>query len=204
MKRPPSPFLFQKTIDRFQVGQRLTAYYNPERPSDAFLLKRPSFGPYFMLMVGTVLLFFGAACAESQAKRENWALETRSIALIWHGAGLVVFGPYFLLAGRESGMIAVLCAVGYFAFGVFCFWDSQWAPTLNLLRRVYLTLVAGAVLGGIAGGIIGTIVAWAAFLAFNRDFGGPVWMIHGAVIGGSLSIVALVVSALQGKGQVES
>ena len=47
-------------------------------------------------------------------------------------------------------------------------------------------------------------VAWAAFLAFNRDFGGPVWMIHGAVIGGSLSIVALVVSALQGKGQVES
>ena len=87
----------------------------------------------------------------------------------------------------------------YFAWGMVWIWDSQWASSLNLFRRVFLTVVFSTVFGGIAGGLIEWIVAWVAWLVFNQSFGGSIWMIHGTAVGAVISIIALAVSALQGK-----
>ncbi|MCC5829824.1 MAG: DUF3592 domain-containing protein [Phycisphaeraceae bacterium] len=46
----------QRTINRFTVGQSVTAYYLPSSPSSSFLLKEPTFFPYIFVLFP--MLFF--------------------------------------------------------------------------------------------------------------------------------------------------
>ncbi len=94
----------QAVLDRFPVGQRCTAYYDPRDPSRAFLERRIAGGPYFFAVVSMVLVLAGAFCMGSPRLHGRIAARTalrpwaRWMALAAGLAALLTAGDFMILA----------------------------------------------------------------------------------------------------------
>jgi hypothetical protein len=104
-------------LDGFAVGQETTAYYNPDDPSQACLIRRPSFGSYVMVLGGTVALglILGTLRVQDDAKR----LRGQVTAALWYIVGLGAAWHYWSLAGMDSGGVAALLFTLYAVLGLF-------------------------------------------------------------------------------------
>ena len=116
--------LFAKApLEKFEIGQETTAYYNPNDPKQACLIRRPSFNPYALIlgstialgMVVMVLLATWPLPPQSAVKR----LRALSIAVLWHAIGLASVVHYFYLAGLDYGGETLLLFGIYTQLGLF-------------------------------------------------------------------------------------
>ncbi len=138
-------------INKFKVGQTVTAYRNPQNPNEAFLVKKYYFMPYLFTLIGMPLFVIGFLFIFSGYKRilppkfagAGWYrfFPMRSvsdklkcagfIAIIWNLLGAGVLGhyfasapkPYFLTAYVMGGFYEILgmIPVGFLAY----FWILQ-------------------------------------------------------------------------------
>jgi hypothetical protein len=174
--------------DGFEVGQVVRAYYDPERPGEAFLLPHPN------LALILILIPIPVACAGYRVFiRHTQGLsrgEMAVMALVWNIAGLAVFGDYFWLAGWAYSYVALRVAVVYGAVGVIM-------ATLAFPQSAVAERLRWVIAFALAGGVLGLLVGAFAFSVtrFIREGQSDwtVWAVCGAKIGawilGALSAI---------------
>jgi len=131
----------QRIIDRYPKGTTTTAYYNPENPGEAFLLRQYSFFPYVFVLFP--MLFLAAAALMSVQSRTSLRRPARPrlrtagwfeikpllpiatrfrtaliVAVVWHGVGVLAWGHYFTVAGRPYELFAIIATAVYEALGM--------------------------------------------------------------------------------------
>ena len=86
-------------LDRHKVGETVTAYYNPDDPSQAFLVKGDrGFVPYFLVGFGSVGLALAGVFANVAGHLNAYVVTVVAIAIA--GVGWLAF--QLLRAGRED------------------------------------------------------------------------------------------------------
>ena len=188
----------RQTIEQFTVGQEVTAYYNPEDPSDAYLLRQCSFFPYFFILFPTIMLILGGVGFASGSGRRHHAKQdarrknrtARLAGLAWLGAGLLICGHYFFLAGWDYDMFAVPVTTGYMALGLL-----MTLPYIGLPKWIRTPMVCGA--AGAFLGFVGGLFIGLGMQSVSSTVGGPVWCLHGTAAGATLFILLYLLHALR-------
>ncbi len=123
----------QSIIDSFKVGQKVKAYYNPDKPDDAYLLKRYFFSPYLFTMLGVPffsvgILFFvghinrirppkysGAGLYEFKPiKSIDYKFKIAlMLSLVWTAVGIFTIWHYFAYVPKPYDVLAYVGSVGY-------------------------------------------------------------------------------------------
>ena len=114
----------EAVVQQFRPGQEVTAWYDPNKPSTAFLVFRCSFFPYiFMLFpmihiaAGLSIALLGGVSATQRAQRLGL------ITGIWWAVGLLCAGHYAIAGGIFTTLPTV--ALSIYA-GVGCGWIIVW------------------------------------------------------------------------------
>ncbi len=130
----------RETINRYQVGQQTEAYYNPDDPDEAFLIKQYSFFPYIFLLSPMVFLSIGIGAGVGvgiwRKKGDPWPVagdwfelqpttrirDRRSgvlmVATLWYVVGVLVCGHYFRAAEPPYGLFALIPTIVYALLGL--------------------------------------------------------------------------------------
>src|SRR5262249_18515168 len=130
----------RQIVERYPIGGRITAYYNPRNPLDSFLVRELSFGLYFLILLPMVHvcwvvgIYFGRvlqwpapippipsvggwlevdAVNPLQVRRRAWML----VAMIWYGVGLAALTHYYLNAPGSYPPEAKIGTVGVVVMG---------------------------------------------------------------------------------------
>ncbi len=127
-------------INRYKAGQTYEAYYNPDHPSEAFLVRQYSFFPYMFILFPMLFLATGSGImigmgasqrrppepvarpgGRFEIKPTSRIADRRRAALIaavaWHGVGVLACGHYFAAAEPPYGALPIIIAVIYEAIG---------------------------------------------------------------------------------------
>lgn len=126
----------KRVVMNYPVGKFVEAYYDPQNPSNSFLIKKYRFLPYghvlfFMLFLMFAVLMSVFALTEyftnrEPMQRENGWFEIKPTikdnirlfalivaSVIWHSVGIVLSGHYFMVASRPYGWIPIMGACAY-------------------------------------------------------------------------------------------
>ena len=102
----------EAVVQKFQPGQEVTAWFDPNEPSSAFLVPRCSFFPYiFMLFpmihiaAGLSIALLGGVSATQRAQRLGL------IAGIWWAVGIICAGHYSIAGGIFSTLPTVALSI---------------------------------------------------------------------------------------------
>lgn len=155
----------QRTINRFQVGDTVTAYYNPSDPSESFLVKEPDFFPYIFAMfpmlfvvIGLSILLAGPRPAKDDVAPRpaiegffelspdaGLSRRLKAVVLVtglWWLIGLVCLLHFTGIGGRMTMMpsiaMGVYGAVGLVGFGILGYYlklQSQLHDALVMIDR---------------------------------------------------------------------
>jgi hypothetical protein len=182
----------QRVVKPFRTGQKTAAYYNPHDPSDAFLVKKVTFLPYFFILVPTILAFVGIAMAGTHKERppiERKRRRSIGVAIVWQTIGLLSAGHYFSLfrLGGEAYdyFEGVPLAIFGFYAAVGLLPVCYALPSSGLAGRIKAAIffsLLGAVLGLFIGGFAGVVA------------GNWYWMAYGTAIGAALFAVLGLIS----------
>ena len=156
--------LFAKApLEKFEVGQETTAYYNPDDPKQACLVRRPSFNPYLLILGSMVALgmFVNAWPLPQPHSAELKRSKALLIAALWHTIGLASVVHYFHLAGLDYGGETLLLFGIYTQLGLFPI-----GAALNLAGNP----VQGAALFSLFGTFFGFWVGAAVAFVAGRFF----------------------------------
>lgn len=143
-------------LEGFEVGQEAKAYYNPDDPDQACLIRRPAFWSYGIVLAATVALGIALATfrvEEDDAKR----LKGQGITALWYLVGLSAAVHYSHLAGAHRAGLASLLFGLYMVLGLF--------PVSAALGGAKSSKLAGLVQSGALGSAIGAFVGFWVGLA---------------------------------------
>jgi len=152
--------LTRAPLDRFEVDQETKAYYNPDDPKQACLVRRPSWEPYAGVLGSMIALCIVLATWPLQQTQGSAARRWKAllIAVLWHAVGLAVAGHYFYLAGLDYGGGALLLFGFYTLLGLM--------PVSTVLREFKSSESADRLGGGVLFSLIGTFCGiWLGFAA---------------------------------------
>jgi len=146
----------REVIRGFDVGEETEAWYDPAQPQEAYLIRRYSFFPYGMVLMGLAAVSLGLMSTvhvhrsdkgprTPRALPDGWyqldppdtlvgaARKWIPFGLLWQAVGACVWGHFFAVADRTSGagpMMAtgVWIAIGLviLGIGVVGYWLSRW------------------------------------------------------------------------------
>jgi hypothetical protein len=128
-------------VERYAKGKEVQAYYDPQNPSEAFLLREYYFGPYGNALIIMPLLVCGICMGiwvwtewfkrrKPIAADNNWFeikpeisikskfVESIFITFLWYIAGILLCGHYFLVADRPYSLESVIFSSIYGVAGV--------------------------------------------------------------------------------------
>jgi len=147
-------------LDKFEVDQETKAYYNPDDPKQACLVRRPSWEPYAGVLGSMIALCIVLATWPLQQTQGSAARRWKAllIAVLWHAVGLAVAGHYFYLAGLDYGGGALLLFGFYTLLGLM--------PVGTVLRESKSSDLAGRLQGAVMASLFGTLFGfWVGFAA---------------------------------------
>jgi len=133
-------FWARSIVKQFPSGKRTTAFFNPEDPNQAFLIKEYSYLPYVFVQFPLLFLMVGVTVGlafrppkrklappkidrgQQYRLRPKRSLFRRRLAAfvitgIWWGIGLATSGHYFLMAGNYETLGLIITPI-YFAIGL--------------------------------------------------------------------------------------
>ena len=127
----------------YSAGKRIQAFYNPDNPSDAVLVKRYDFEPYLCVLLGAAMLVliptmtYVSVPWPAMAHKCRCALGT-SVAL---APGVFILGHYFSHQQRPRESLAYVVAVLFgilecFLFGLFLHYRSLRSSAQRRLLRL--------------------------------------------------------------------
>jgi len=110
-------------LEDFPVGKKVTAYYLPEKPADAFIIRKLYFGymrkALFMSMLTCGLVSFCFALQKSVLKRQRYyVLKQMGTCLAWFFIGIISYGYYFSYAERPFSVGLIIRCIFYFLTGL--------------------------------------------------------------------------------------
>ena len=154
-------------LDAFEVDQETKAYYNPDDPSHACLIRRPSLGCYAIVLGAMVALSLTLGTWPVQKSDEN-AKRRKGLALaaLWYLVGLAAASHYFHLAGAHCAGEALLLFGLYMVLGLF---PLSAAAGGNKSSKLAGRLQAGA-LGSLIGAFVGIWVGLGLCFVSMRFF----------------------------------
>ncbi len=174
--------LYWELLERFQPGDETTAWYRPEDPAEACLIRRPSFLPYGLILLPVMVVSGLVAVFWSASARRKGA----GIAAVWHVVGLAGAAHYFILAGADYAGTALVMFGLYTQIGlvpVACALPPS--ETSELTRRikgaVWFSLV-GSFVGVWLGVLAGKLAVWTTDLRVVRGY----WLGYGMAITAAL------------------
>jgi hypothetical protein len=177
------------TVDRFEAGQRVPAYYKPDNPAEACLIRRPELWVYLGLLGPAMVLSFVLSMwpAPQAGSVEHARRKGRWIAAVWHIMGLSAAIHYFHLAGADYFVVAP------WLFGIYTYAGlipvAVALPSVGFADRVKLAIGA-SFLGTVLGCFPGTIVACLADWVWHKGFPTAiVWAAYPTIAGGVLFAV---------------
>jgi Protein of unknown function (DUF3592) len=160
-------------LDRFEVGQQTRVYYNPDNPSSACLIRRPSTMPYLVILAPVVVasvlvaVFWRSGRPGSKRRKACW------IAAVWHILGLTAAAHYFWVAGSDYGDGALSMFAIYTQLGLvpvmFAMPPATSAPSVKRVKGVIGFSLVGTFIGLWLGLLIGK-VAMTVFSAGATTF----------------------------------
>jgi hypothetical protein len=187
----------EQIVNQFNDGETIKAFYNPEEPTEAFLLKPDRFIHHAIVLgaaAGTCLIWWGIGIRWPQAGNQQASLV---LAGIWYGVGLAICGHYFSSVQRPYETFPLAGTAVYLTLGLL--------PIAGILPRegIWGTLrssILGSVffimIGLLAGTLIGLLVGVAAKVVFGKSVGGYHWAAYGAISGVVIGLVLAVASAV--------
>ena len=130
----------RRIANRYKAGRACEAYYDPQAPAEAFLVREYSFFPYLFILFPVPFLAIGAgvhiAVGASQGappepvpcgggwyeiKPTSRIADRRRAALlvtvVWHGVGVLACGHFFTAAGPPYETLSIVCTLIYEALG---------------------------------------------------------------------------------------
>jgi hypothetical protein len=132
----------QDIVNKYRAGQTCEAFYNPQNPQDAFLVRARTFIPYGMILFPMVLLtvglavvleafgFLGASDPANVREPDGWirvcpntsmASRRRGTLILstwWYGVGALTLGHYFSVAGADTITAAYVAGAVYATLGL--------------------------------------------------------------------------------------
>jgi Protein of unknown function (DUF3592) len=148
-------------LDRFKVGQQTRAYYNPDNPLSACLIRRPSTMPYVVVLAPVIAASALAAAFWRSGRPGFKRRKAFWIAAVWHILGLTAAAHYFLLAGSEYGggtlsMFAIYTQLGLVPV-MFAMPPATSAPAVKRMKGVMGFSLFGTFVGFWLGLLIGFV-----------------------------------------------
>ena len=158
-------------LDKFQIDEETTAYFNPENPREACLIRRPSFFLYLVILLPMIVvsglipsLWRSSQPGDIESKRRKG----RWIAALWQIVGLSSGAHYFYLAGADYSGAALLLFGVYTQLGLiplaFALPPSESSPFAGRIK----TAIALSLFGTFIGFWLGLAVGWLA-MRFSSD-----------------------------------
>lgn len=139
--------LARAIADEYETGQKITAYVNPDEPSQAFL--RLHFAPYIFILFAVTMIFagiLGAVRHHTEGDRKRPSGPTIATILIWIVAGLAITGHYYVTSPPPYGVLP--------AVSLLCFE----AVALTVLTQLTIPPRSDGLWGAVHGGVVmGTI-----------------------------------------------
>ncbi len=145
-----------RIINQFTEGESVTAYYNPQDPHQAFLLKRYSMGPYLFILFPLLILlvFFWFSIfqfnqkerGKSEPAEDGWFALNPGVGIekirnifqgqsfIWWGIMIVTLGHYFYVQSLEVEMKDWIISGVFVVIGVIIL--GFWIYYSNLCRNL--------------------------------------------------------------------
>jgi hypothetical protein len=107
-------------VERFQVGEETTAYYDPQNPTEACLILRPQCILYLVILLPAAVAsgILGLWPSSRPKSPERKQRRGRLVAALWYLIGLVSAGHYFYLAGADYSGGALALFGGYALLGL--------------------------------------------------------------------------------------
>jgi len=148
-------------LDKFKVGQKTRAYYHPDNPEVACLIRRPSSLLYLVILLPVMVVsglfaYFWRSSQRRGVEFKRW--KAWWITTIWHTAGLASIGHYFCLAGTDYAGEALILFGVYTLLGMI---PVTFVLPPEIAKRVSASLW-GSMFGIFIGFWIGLIVGWLA------------------------------------------
>ena len=159
-------------LDKFQIGEETTAYYNPENPREACLIRRPLFFSYLVILLPMIVasglvsfLWRSSQPGDIEVKRRKG----RWIAALWHIVGLLSGGHYFYLAGADYGGGALVVFGVYTQLGLIPLAFALPASKSSDFARRVKAVIGFSFVGTIVGFWLGLAVGWLATALFSAS-----------------------------------
>ncbi|MDB5320632.1 MAG: hypothetical protein JWN40_2263 [Phycisphaerales bacterium] len=131
----------KEVVERHKVGTSVTVWYDPIRPSEAFLIRDWDFSPYLLILCAMTFLATGLGfwAAGPWRRRQVWPPKAasggwhqltpranlaaarrpwRATSLAWFAIGGIVAGHYFVHADRPYELLALIAVPLYFILGL--------------------------------------------------------------------------------------
>ena len=173
---------YRELLERFEAGDETTAWYIASDPAEACLLRRPSYLPYFVILLPVmaasvlVAMFWPA----SPGQKGLW------IAVVWHSAGFTSAAHYFALAGEHYAGAALVGLGVYTQLGLvplaFALPSSE---ASDVARRLKLA-IGCSLFGSFAGIWVGWLAGWLAVMVSDQRFVRGPWIGYGMVVSAAL------------------
>jgi hypothetical protein len=202
-------FQRRKTAERFsrpyRAEQVVEAFYDPQDPSQAFLVRRYTFFPYlFILVSGPAAVMLSALCLRDRVallSRQSAQRKALMAAAVWHGVGIAVCGHYFGVSVRPYETFPVVFAAIYEGLGLIPLALAlPKEDALGRLRKAFIAALVGAAVGvwagGLLGGFGGIVVGLISRGIFGRSVGGTHWAFYGLVGGAALGAALFGIATL--------
>ena len=173
---------YWELLEPFEVGDETTAWYIAGDPAEACLLRRPSYLPYFVILLpvmlasGLVAIFWPA----SPRRKGFW------IAVAWHTAGSASAVHYFVLAGEHYAGAAMVSIGVYTQLGLIplaCALPSS--ESSDFARRIKLA-VGCSLFGSFAGIWLGWLAGWLAVAVSDLQSVRGHWIGYGMAVSAAL------------------
>ena len=160
-------FAAKAPLDRFEVGQKTRAYFNPDNPASVCLIRRPSIVPYFVILTPVVVasilvaVFWRSRHPELKRRTAGW------IAAVWLLLGAAAAGHYFWLAGSEYGGIALTLFALYMQLGLVPLVVAMPPAASSLAVKKMKGAVGVSMFGTFVGFWMGLLIGWVAMKFFS-------------------------------------
>ena len=157
-------------LERFQTGEETTAYFNPENPAEACLIRRPSFFTYLVVLLPIVVAsgLVGFLWRSPQPGNDEFKQrKARWIAAVWHIVGLGSGGHYFYLAGADYGGAALVVFGIYTQLGLIPLTFALPPSEASEFARRSKAAFGLSLIGTFIGFWLGIVVGWLAMAIFS-------------------------------------
>ena len=191
----------KQIVNQFNEGETIKAFYNPEDPTEAFLLKPYRFIHHAIVLgavAGTCLIWWGIGIRWRQGQNRQASLV---LAGFWYSVGLAVCGQYFCSVQPPYQTLPLAGTAVYMTLGLLPVAGTLphqgiWGKLRSLIFGSVSFIMIGLVAGALIGLLVGVLVGAAAKVIFGKSLGGYLWGAYGALGGVVVGLALAVASAV--------